>query len=966
VNELFERLQRTLGDTYRLDRELGGGGMSHVFLATEAALRRQVVIKLLAPELTSEVSTARFKREFELTALLQHPHILPVLAAGARDGLLYYVMPYVDGESLRHRILRDGRLPVGDTIRMLSELAGALAYAHERGIVHRDIKPENILLSNGVAVLADFGIAAALAGPRSGETTAESNATRLTEVGTSMGTPGYMSPEQAAGETNLDGRSDIYSLAVVGYEMLAGAPPFVRPTPLATMTAHLSEPPKPVEELRPDTPPALSEALLRALAKEPAQRFQSAKEFGEALGMWSSGPSRSASRRRASRWVAAAVIASIVVGGGWYFRRATADPGMDRNLIAVAPFEVLDQNLGVWREGLVDVLSTNLDGAGPLRTVSPAVVIRRWSGRSTRDDAAALGRRTGAGLAVFGRIVPSGADSVRLTASVVDVAAGRSMVEIEIKDASARMDRLADSLSIRILRELNQTRTLAAVRRSTIGSSSLGAIKAYLQGEQHFRRSDWDSATFYYQRAIDQDSMFAPAMRHLSNAMGWKLGPSGELQNEGYKYALRAGQLNRGLAPRESLLVVGDSIFSALITWNQGPTSERTALGKRLFQTLEVGTRRFPDDPELWYKLGDARQHFFVISRSKVNFADARAAFDRAIALDSAFAPAYIHPIDVAVGQQDIAGARRYIRAYLALDPIDVHAASVRLLAALIDHPPTQDSLERAIASMQQQAVRTAFNTVLYLGDSAETQVRMARALGQLASKSDSPQARNGVRAGLVTALSTRGHIREAMTTADSTMSPWLVPEAALLGVVPADSARRTFAAWLAHPIRNELDYTRVMNAARWWAESGDTASIQQVVKAVDGPGFRALAADMARGYLAVARRDTTDAIRRLSFPDSACIGDCALPRLVLAQLLSARGQDREAAAILDQEFFQPIPSRVVWMLERARVNERIGERAKAIDSYAFVASAWQRADPELQPAVVEAKSALKRLGVRG
>src|SRR5688572_1893433 len=232
--------------------------MSRVFLATETSLNRPVVIKLLAPELTSEVSTARFKREFELTAVLQHPHILPVLATGARDGLLYYVMPYVAGESLRHRLNRGGALPIEDAARILSELTGALAYAHERGVVHRDIKPENILLSDGHAVLADFGIAAALVGDRPTE-----GGQRLTEVGMAMGTPGYMSPEQAAGETNLDARADIYSLAVVGYEMLSGKPPFVGPTPLAVLTAHLSETPKPIETVRPDVPSSLAAALQR-------------------------------------------------------------------------------------------------------------------------------------------------------------------------------------------------------------------------------------------------------------------------------------------------------------------------------------------------------------------------------------------------------------------------------------------------------------------------------------------------------------------------------------------------------------------------------------------------------------------------------------------------------------------------------------------------------------------------------
>ena len=188
-DELLDRLQRTFAGTYQVERELGGGGMSRVFVATEAALRRQVVIKVLSPELVSPVMTARFVREFEVTALLQHPHILPVLAAGERDGLLFFVTPFIEGESLRHRLEREKQLPTRDAVRILNELASALAYAHGRGVVHRDIKPENILLSNGLAVLADFGIAAALAGPADAASPA-GGATRPTAVGRSIGTAG--------------------------------------------------------------------------------------------------------------------------------------------------------------------------------------------------------------------------------------------------------------------------------------------------------------------------------------------------------------------------------------------------------------------------------------------------------------------------------------------------------------------------------------------------------------------------------------------------------------------------------------------------------------------------------------------------------------------------------------------------------------------------------------------------------
>jgi hypothetical protein len=274
VTDLAPILQLALGDAYRLERELPGGGMSRVFLAIESSLNRQVVIKVLPPEFTSEVSAARFKQEMEFTARLQHPHILPVLAAGAREGLLYYVMPFLSGESLRRYVEREGRLGVPDAMRLLNEIADALAFAHSLGIIHRDIKPENILLEGKHAVLSDFGIARALVESRTGD--------RLTVTGVAIGTPGYMSPEQLSGG-DIDARSDVYALAVVAYEMLAGAPPFTGPSAQAVLAAHLTKAPTPIHEVRPDVPRAVSDVIDRALSKEVSDRFATAGAFGEAL-----------------------------------------------------------------------------------------------------------------------------------------------------------------------------------------------------------------------------------------------------------------------------------------------------------------------------------------------------------------------------------------------------------------------------------------------------------------------------------------------------------------------------------------------------------------------------------------------------------------------------------------------------------------------------------------------------------
>ena len=276
MEELIVRLRKSFDDSFRLEEELKGGSMSRLFRATDLAANREVVIKVLPPELTSDVMAARFRRETRVTSRLRHPNILTVITTGVRDGLLYYVMPFIAGESLRERMDRERLMPIDEAIGILREIAGALAYAHEQGVIHRDIKPENILLQHdGHAILADFGIASALALP--GETAH----TRLTRTGMTLGTVGYMAPEQSFGDP-VDHRADIYALGVLGHEMLAGSPPFTGATTQAILAANLTQPPPKLEYLRAEVPPRIARAIERALRKAAADRFQTAREFGEA------------------------------------------------------------------------------------------------------------------------------------------------------------------------------------------------------------------------------------------------------------------------------------------------------------------------------------------------------------------------------------------------------------------------------------------------------------------------------------------------------------------------------------------------------------------------------------------------------------------------------------------------------------------------------------------------------------
>ncbi|HET9426292.1 MAG TPA: protein kinase [Gemmatimonadaceae bacterium] len=283
--ELRDQLSASLSGAYTIERELGGGGMSRVFLAEESRLRRKVVVKVLSPELAAGISAERFEREIQLAASLMQANIVPVLSTGESGGLPYYTMPFVEGESLRSRLMR-GEVRADEIPGILRDVARALAYAHERGVVHRDIKPDNVLLSGGAAVVTDFGIAKAIAAARG-----ESAGATLTQFGTSIGTPAYMAPEQAAGDPYVDHRADIYALGCMAYELLSGQPPFAGRTPQRMLAAHMGEEPKPLLEVAPMTSHALATLVMSCLAKDPAARPQSARDLIKALDAIASGTS---------------------------------------------------------------------------------------------------------------------------------------------------------------------------------------------------------------------------------------------------------------------------------------------------------------------------------------------------------------------------------------------------------------------------------------------------------------------------------------------------------------------------------------------------------------------------------------------------------------------------------------------------------------------------------------------------
>src|SRR5438067_635601 len=378
VTDLRATLERTLGDSYTFERELVGGGMSRVFVAMDRNLGRQIIVKVLPADVAAELSVERFRREIHLAAKLQHPHIVPVLSAGEVNGLPYFTMPFVEGESLRSRLSRVGELPVAEAVRILREVASAISYAHKHGVAHRDIKPENVMLSDEFALVTDFGVAKALS-----ESTKAPGSGTLTGLGVTLGTPAYMAPEQVAADPSVDHRADIYSFGVMAYEMLTGSHPFAGRTMQQMLAAHAVEKPEPIERRRPSVPHALAALVTRCLEKRPAGRPQSAVELLATLDSvhadhGEAGKRDAGSGKRRVR-IMAAVAGIVVVAGGALYAVAVRDRGSGAaeqatqlHSVAVLPLAYVggDAKDEYLSDGMTDALANRLRKRPSLRVAS--------------------------------------------------------------------------------------------------------------------------------------------------------------------------------------------------------------------------------------------------------------------------------------------------------------------------------------------------------------------------------------------------------------------------------------------------------------------------------------------------------------------------------------------------------------------------------------------------------------------
>jgi serine/threonine-protein kinase len=962
----IDRLRSALTDRYAVERELGRGGMATVYLAQDLKHSRQVAIKVLLPEIAATLGTKRFLVEIETAARLNHPHILPLYDSGEVDDFVYYVMPYVEGESLRERLERDRQLVIEEALTIAREVADALSYAHAQGVVHRDIKPENILISAGHAVLADFGIARAIS---------EAGDERLTGTGMVLGSPEYMSPEQATGGT-LDGRADIYALGCVLYEMLSGEPPFVGRTPQAILARRVTEAPPSVRAMRETVPLRIDETVRQALARVPADRFDTATSMVEALRtptgveeaievdsrtVLGKGPSRRLLVRVVGAVGATLAAAAIV----FYALRLGTSPAtaLEATRVMIFPAQTPAAIAGMVGEEIATMIGYALDGAGGMRAIDGWTFLdadEREDIRSVTDDRMReLAESRRSAFAVTGRLMIAGSDSVAVLLYLWDVAG----------DAMLRQARVEGPLGeawrpgLAAINQLLPAMIEGAPPQidAAFNERDPGAIATFLRGEAGFRRARFAQAVPMYQAAVEADPEFGLAAIRGAQAAAW----NDDLEEAG---ALARVALTRSLPERYTALARG------MVAYVEGDAE--TAIGE-----LESALALDDEFAFAWIQLGEVYTHLVVRRTRPDSLADD--AFARAQMLDSTAVNALFHRLEYRLRHGDVEGADPLLQRFNAANPDEGLARHIALMDQCVREGPDARAWERAALETPLNAVTASFALAVgggYQLPCAETGFRAILAADTTRHVGRVWSATKGVLATLVA----QGRDADAVGFLDATIeSGYPFPERfwpvlGLLGVEVGDRASD-----LVRRRLEQLEQTGPQGGASprflwyagvWRAGAGDTAAVARVARAMEEYAARTerafdslvlarpleavqAAAEARRdrllaramgAHLSLARGDSLEALRqfralRPNAPRSGPVGfdlnwdelePLALEHLRLAELLLANGEAHEA---LDVAGVFDSPEALIYVLYlrasldlRARAAEALGLQSAA------------------------------------
>jgi serine/threonine-protein kinase len=754
--DTVESLSTDLADSYRIERELGRGGMATVYLAEDLKHHRPVALKVLRPELTATLGPERFLQEIDVAAHLQHPHILPLFDSGRlSNGLLYYVMPYVEGESLRARISSEKQLPLDDALRLAVEVADALDSAHSRGIIHRDVKPENILLQGGHAVIADFGIARAVSA---------AGGDRLTETGIALGTPSYMSPEQSAG-SEVDARADVYALGCVLYEMLTGSPPFTGATAQAILARHAIEAVPSVRTVRASVPEAVERIVFRSLAKVPADRYATARQFAEELTRAAAGRGNPSLPRRRRLQIAVLLLAVVAAAAAWWsVRERIGGGGLEPSAeevaqprVAILSFASLsaDTANAYLAQGVSEEIASRLSDFSELRVASRSSVQRleRVNAGDLMDEA----RRFGFGHVVEGSVRRAG-ETIRVSVRLVGTADGSRRWSRSYSRAATDLLALQDEIALDVAKAVVGELVPPAAVRPAVRSTNPAAHDQLLRGNYHMAQRNprgLARAVEAYTEAtrLDSSSGLAFAKFALVHVLfldwGWTYEglPAESLLSRGWVAAERAVRLAPSLP--EAWLVTGSL---------QRFRNPRTFAGVR--EALQHAVDLNPGDAEVFHEFG---MHLRLLGQDSA----AEKQFRRAVEIEPDRPMSLVHLGWIGMSQQRYDDARRWLDSAVAINPgfFQAYAERAQLRLAVGDTGGARTDAETAVRLRPATDPMAAEDVLLALdlrsGDTAAARRRLAglRRAAPATTEVGVHQA-----AGWAALLTASGELREAMS----------------------------------------------------------------------------------------------------------------------------------------------------------------------------------------------------------